>query len=927
MGEEGALSLLGDTAVKGAGKLIDVGYEPTKKVLAKGAQIADKITEAIPAMSVAKKTIKGLPTANVDGAQASIKAMVGNEAEQIAKNAQKLGGYEIDNNNLTDIALLNKPINFIKDYLGKNAEKLKLDKLSEFLNNTKGLNEKQKEILDLSLADTKTLPNVLHALQTDKSGASASALADLAHNDVGALRQLVNKRGHLENGELSKNVSDYFSRVGREFEEMENELAKQLNGKTTSLNSENIALAKEQMAKNMSEFDKSSPEAQYLFNVLDRYANVPMSFEEIRKFKKDFNEEAQKIFNKNASSYFTKIDTSAVGKIIDDAVFSMLENPMQKAYYKENLSKYHNMKGFKENELFSKMLDPNSSGADVVSMIMRANNSQGEILDKFVKELSEDEARKFEGDLLAEILNSQIGKFGEFNPKEILDGIGLKEILNQFKFHSKEANEIKEAMISLARARGTMAELFGALEQRFILPTLARAGIATTLKGASKTMVVNQVRQKVFKYIGKIGDDAALEYHIQQALKSLKVGKSLKEVADELKSKGVSEKIADGISESIRQTALQRAEKGASFSTKEGKLTYLDNVKFELDDILKKQTGIDEAINASLSWLKSKHPEMFKSRRAVKELIDYVIESPNNIKDAKTKNSVYLGKNHGEKIRDIVISKDTNKIIHANERKLNSKEKSELASRDALPLHSDTMPDGALKLEQKARLANSKAIIPQKDNFADYEKLKAMREKIQDKFNIVPIKEFGRNYAEFYHDGIGAVNKLLAERQGQVAGAFHKEGLGDIDLVWGNEQIGLNKILAKHESDFKEFGGVGAGLEKIIKDGELVDNTGVKTIILKNGDKTYRLGLSKGWLGKGKNDWIITAYKVDRSQGSDFLPSSQVAKSDGTNLHSNDHASIIPQKGADEFIKAVSNGKSSAQEVKRIMPKLLSARI
>ena len=75
MGEEGALSLLGDTAVKGAGKLIDVGYEPTKKALAKGAQIADKITEALPAMSVAKKTIKGLPTANVDGAQESIKAM------------------------------------------------------------------------------------------------------------------------------------------------------------------------------------------------------------------------------------------------------------------------------------------------------------------------------------------------------------------------------------------------------------------------------------------------------------------------------------------------------------------------------------------------------------------------------------------------------------------------------------------------------------------------------------------------------------------------------------------------------------------------------------------------------------------------------------------------------------------------------------
>lgn len=55
---------------------------------------------------------------------------------------------------------------------------------------------------------------------------------------------------------------------------------------------------------------------------------------------------------------------------------------------------------------------------------------------------------------------------------------------------------------------------------------------------------------------------------------------------------------------------------------KEGKLTYLDNVKFELDKVLKEKTGIDEAINASLAWLKSKHPEMFKNQRAVKELMN-----------------------------------------------------------------------------------------------------------------------------------------------------------------------------------------------------------------------------------------------------------------------------------------------------------------
>ncbi|EJC47650.1 hypothetical protein HPHPM6_0091, partial [Helicobacter pylori Hp M6] len=44
--------------------------------------------------------------------------------------------------------------------------------------------------------------------------------------------------------------------------------------------------------------------------------------------------------------------------------------------------------------------------------------------------------------------------------------------------------------------------------------------------------------------------------------------------------------------------------------------------------------------------------------------------------------------------------------------------------------------------------------------------------------------EWGPNYSEFKNDGLGAINKLLETKKGFVAGAFHKEGLGDIDLVW-----------------------------------------------------------------------------------------------------------------------------------------------
>lgn len=157
------------------------------------------------------------------------------------------------------------------------------------------------------------------------------------------------------------------------------------------------------------------------------------------------------------------------------------------------------------------------------------------------------------------------------------------------------------------------------------------------------------------------------------------------------------------------------------------------------------------------------------------------------------------------------------------------------------------------------------------------------------------LEEFGTNYPQYYRRPKEAIAKLLETKQGQVAGAFYKEGLGDIDLVWGNENLGLKKIVDKHLSkgDFEAWGegeqALIKGLSDIIENGKLLTENNVNTIILHKDGNTYRLGISKGWFDKGENNWIITAYKVEKkSPDSDSLPSNQVAKSDGTNLHSND---------------------------------------
>ncbi|MDL0089945.1 hypothetical protein NYG85_11315, partial [Campylobacter sp. PS10] len=174
-----------------------------------------------------------------------------------------------------------------------------------------------------------------------------------------------------------------------------------------------------------------------------------------------------------------------------------------------------------------------------------------------------------------------------------------------------------------------------------------------------------------------------------------------------------------------------------------------------------------------------------------------------------------------------------------------------------------------------------------------------LRKNIETLAGITPIKEFGTNYAEFYHDGNGAVKKLLIEKQGQVAGAFYKDGLGDIDLVWGDDKIGLKKIIERHADDFKEFGGVAKGLNKIVEYGEVVNTANIKTIIYNTQEGNYRLGLSQGWHGKGENEWIITAYKKEPSHA-ESRPSRGL-KQNGTNLSANGSDEIIPQNEAKEL--------------------------
>ncbi|ECY7213855.1 hypothetical protein L7D73_001760 [Campylobacter jejuni] len=136
-----------------------------------------------------------------------------------------------------------------------------------------------------------------------------------------------------------------------------------------------------------------------------------------------------------------------------------------------------------------------------------------------------------------------------------------------------------------------------------------------------------------------------------------------------------------------------------------------------------------------------------------------------------------------------------------------------------------------------------------------------MRSKIEKELNIQPLKEFGENYAEYYHDGKGALQKLLIEKQGQVSGAFHRKDLGDIDLVWGevtdkikHKGYGLAHIIDKHPDLELNI------IPDIIENGEIVQRKNREksfNIVFKD----YILGINKGFNKSGENQWIVTAFE------------------------------------------------------------------
>ncbi|GAA8132933.1 DUF3519 domain-containing protein [Helicobacter pylori] len=157
--------------------------------------------------------------------------------------------------------------------------------------------------------------------------------------------------------------------------------------------------------------------------------------------------------------------------------------------------------------------------------------------------------------------------------------------------------------------------------------------------------------------------------------------------------------------------------------------------------------------------------------------------------------------------------------------------------------------------------------------------------------------EWGHNYSEFKGDGLGAINKLLETKKGFVAGAFYKEGLGDIDLVWGNKDYGLEHILKRRIESYIKKGlkprfaeqralNLVRMIPEAIEKGKVGRDAQGR---LKIETKDILVALRDNWQGEPlKSRWVITGFEKkvgNLREQAKFIDPSLITK-DGEHLAS-----------------------------------------
>ena len=179
----------------------------------------------------------------------------------------------------------------------------------------------------------------------------------------------------------------------------------------------------------------------------------------------------------------------------------------------------------------------------------------------------------------------------------------------------------------------------------------------------------------------------------------------------------------------------------------------------------------------------------------------------------------------------------------------------------------------AEKAEEEARVeaerkAEEERIAKQKaeEKTAEAESDKEEAEKRMNDEEPKPVGSgvFGNIYNQFKGKVKEAFDFLMKHKGGDLLGVFHRKDVGDIDLVWGDENGGLAHILNKHVGEGKSFANVDEAMshiQNIVETGKNDFEDGDKIVFRKGSELvTVRKNFREGGKKIADKNWVLTAY-------------------------------------------------------------------
>lgn len=167
---------------------------------------------------------------------------------------------------------------------------------------------------------------------------------------------------------------------------------------------------------------------------------------------------------------------------------------------------------------------------------------------------------------------------------------------------------------------------------------------------------------------------------------------------------------------------------------------------------------------------------------------------------------------------------------------------------------------------------------------------------------------FGRNYFKYAGKPKEAIDFLLKERNGQVKGAWERKDIGKIDIVYGNDNKGLKRIVKRHieeQNDFLSQDDMAEKISDILKNGVLSKTKKGRLLLEKDG---YIAILNKEIVYDENDDiknkyWILISYdnskaikdKLKKSFDYTLPGNSETDKGQSLTVFSSESSLLVPK--------------------------------